>query len=278
MNSMWLLALPLLLLPVWWHRRRREQGDAQALASARFLPRAEPRRRRLWRWRDRLLLALRCLLLACVIGWLADVVLPWRADAVVIVPGTDAAWAERQIRAARFDNADRLTLSTADAFGWLARHEREWQAGSRVLLLGDVPMPALMPRTRMRLEVRSQSRAAAPAGRDVVIVGAHAARWRRLFAALDGPHRYRIDAAAGVSPTVFDARLPPPHDAAAARALFEAWEQRQYRPPPYTTPSQSIAPGSAPATQGGGALRYMLTLALMALFALERIVTHARRR
>lgn len=263
MNSPWWLALPLILLPVWWHRRRRAQGGAQALASARFVPRAEPRQKRMWRWRERLLLALRCLLLACAIGWLADFVLPWRSDAVVIVPGTDPAWAQRQIKAARLDNADHLVLATPDVFGRLARHEREWQAGSRVLLLGDVAMPALLPRTRLRLEVRTLPRAATPAERRVVLAGAHADKWRRLFDALDGPHRYRIVAAYGATP--FDASAPPPADAARARALFEAWEQRNFAPPAYTAPSQRIGPDADAASQDSGALRYLLTLALMAL-------------
>ena len=276
MNSAWLLALPLILLPVWWHRRRREQGGAQPLASARFVPRAEPQKKRMWRWRERLLLMLRCLLLAAVIGWLADFVLPWRPDAVIIVPGTDPAWALRQIQAARLDNADRLALATPDAFGWLAHREREWQTGARVLLLGDVAMPALLPRTRLQLEVRSQPRTGMQAERRVFLAGAYADKWRRLFTALDGPHRYRIGGAYGATP--FDASVPPPPDAAQARAVFEAWEQRNFAPPAYTTPSQRIGPDLDAPSPDSGALRYLLTLALMALFALERIVTHAQRR
>ena len=275
MNSPWLLALPLIFLPLWWHRRRREQGGAQPLASARFVPRAEPQQKRMWRWRERLLMLLRCLLLAGAIGWLADLVLPWRSDAVLIAPGTDQAWAQREIKAARIENADRLPLATADAFGWLARHEREWQAGSRLLLLGDVTMPALLPRTGLRLEVRGQPRVAMPAERRVVLAGAYADQWRRLFTALAGRHRYRVGAAYGATP--FDASVPPPVDAAQARAVFEAWEQRNFAPPAYTTPSQRIGPDREAADQDSGALRYLLTLALMALFALERIVTHAQR-
>ena len=40
MTSMWWFALPVLLLPIWWHRQKRERVKALPLATARFLPRA----------------------------------------------------------------------------------------------------------------------------------------------------------------------------------------------------------------------------------------------
>lgn len=71
----------------------------------------------------------------------------------------------------------------------------------------------------------------------------------------------------------------PATSAEAARAQFESWQRLHYAPPAYVTPAQAIAAsatvGPAPAS---GALRYLLTIALLALFALERIVTHATRR
>ena len=246
MNSAWWLALPVLLLPWLWQRRRREQGEAAALASARFLPRAEPRRRHIWRWRERPLLLVRLLLLTLTIGWLADLMLAWRGDAVLLVAGTDPAWAQQQIKAAGFARAEQLTLAPGDVFGWLARHQREWQDDARVLLVGELPMPALQPRLRNQVIVRARARQSA----DVVY-----------------------------SPTVLDPAGVPLADADSARAWFERARRLHHPMPPYLTPSQTIAPSSAAAgAPASGPLRYMLTLALIALFALERILAHASRR
>ena len=44
--SLWWLALPILLLPIWWHRQKRESVQAVPLATARFLPAADPRQGR----------------------------------------------------------------------------------------------------------------------------------------------------------------------------------------------------------------------------------------
>ena len=244
MNGAWWLALPVLLLPLLWHRRRREQGEAAPLASAGFLPPAEPRRRHVWRWRARALLLVRLLLLTLTIGWLADLMLAWRGDAVLIVAGTDPVWAQQQIKAAGFTNADQLTLPRGDIFAWLARHQREWQDDARLLLVGDLPMPALQPRLRNEVIVRSRAKEVAPA------VPA-------------------IRAPAGA----------PRQDAASARAAFERDQRLRYPMPPYLTPAQTLAPSTAPASApASGPLRYLLTLALIALFALERILAHAIRR
>lgn len=327
MNDWWWLALGLLALPIWWHRRRRQHTPAQTLASARFLLRAEPRRQRAWRWREQMLLAVRCLLLAFAIGWLADFVLPWRGDAVLVAAGTDPAWARSQAKQAGFGAAPIMTLPTADVFSWLLRHEREWQDDARLLLVGDIPMPAQRPRLAHHVEVRSSaspslSPTAAPE-RHVAVVSQRAAAWNRLFKALDGPHRYRVTTEPGERTELIVWDLPgappaglaaplwwateerafpelrqaaslgtlryahgprgrvwkvegPPRDAQEARILFETWQELHYGAPPYSTPSQRIeairspVPGSV-----SGALRYMLTLALMALFAIERALAHA---
>ena len=104
----WWLALPILLLPVWWHRQKRESVKAVPLATARFLPGADPRQVRVWAWSDRILLLLRCLLLVAVIARLADLVYPWRDDAVLVAPGTDAASVEQQATAAGMAKAPRI--------------------------------------------------------------------------------------------------------------------------------------------------------------------------
>ena len=45
MNQLWWFALPILLLPIWWHRRKREQHKAELLATSRSC-RAPSRARR----------------------------------------------------------------------------------------------------------------------------------------------------------------------------------------------------------------------------------------
>jgi hypothetical protein len=115
---LWLLALPVLLLPVWWHRQKRQRIKAEPLATARFLPSAPPEQLRVWQWRDRILLLVRCLLLAALVAWLALVVFPWRGDTVLLDSGLDPAWAEQQIAAAGMAGAHRITL---DEIGALER-------------------------------------------------------------------------------------------------------------------------------------------------------------
>jgi hypothetical protein len=71
----------------------------------------------------------------------------------------------------------------------------------------------------------------------------------------------------------------PPRDADSARALFETWQRLHYAPLAYSAPSQALAAApAAPNEAGGGALREILMMALIALLALERILAHASRR
>ena len=214
MNNIWWLALPVLAAPIWWHRQRRQRERAriEPLATARFLPRFDPRQLRVWRWRERLLLLVRCLLLAVLIALLADPVLPWRGDSVLVVPGTDAAWLERQVNDAGFTGARRIALPDGDALGWLAVHEREWQAGARLLVAGIVAMPAAQPVFRHRVELRS---AALPlpfpkVEYRVAVVSKRVARWRALFASLDGRYLVTDTPAANLDLIVWDVPEAPP--------------------------------------------------------------------
>jgi hypothetical protein len=186
MNSWWWIALPVLLLPIWWHRQKRERVKAAPLATARFLPRADPQQLRIWRWTDRLLLLVRCLLLVGVIALLADPALPWRGDTVLVAPGTDPAWLDRQIADAGFKDARRLALPAGDPLAWLASHEREWKAGARLLVAGNVTMPAVQPRFRHRVELRTSAPPFANPEHRIAVVSKRAAQWRVLFAALEG--------------------------------------------------------------------------------------------
>jgi hypothetical protein len=61
--------------------------------------------------------------------------------------------------------------------------------------------------------------------------------------------------------------------------LLETWRELHYAPVPYTAPPMAFAATNAPTVDyASGALRDFLMLALVALFAFERILTHARRR
>lgn len=323
MNATWWFALPILLLPIWWHRRKREQHKAEVLATSRFLPRAEPRQTRAWRWNDIILLLVRCLLLATAIAWLADPVMPWRGDTVIVATGTDATWAEQQAAQAGLSQADRLSMPAAQAIGWLRAHEREWRPEARLLVLGDVPMPALLPEFGRRIELRTLARPEQKAERRVHIASDRPEQWRRVFAAegiaideapgaktslivwdrkdappasLRAPLWLVTDLAAfpelAKSPQVDGLRYAdsprgrlwhseawPPKSADAARSLLDNWQRLHAGPPAYTAPARVFeASRSVHAPEPSGALRGILMALLVALFVLERILTHARRR
>ncbi|SEO46489.1 N-terminal double-transmembrane domain-containing protein [Duganella sp. CF517] len=204
----WWFALPVLLLPIWWHRQKRQRLKAQPLATARFLPVAAPEQLRVWQWRDRVLLLVRCLLLLALIAWLAATIVPWRGNTVLLDAGADKAWAEREIGSAGFADAPRVDLPP-DALQWLRRHERDWRPDARLLVVaraGQIAMPARMPRFDHQVEVRTMpaaGQAAEPAvARHPVVLSAASgadAAWRSLFAAFDkagdAGNRYPIGAA-----------------------------------------------------------------------------------
>ena len=326
MTSLWWLALPVLLLPVLWHRQKRERIKATPLATARFLPRADPAQRRVWRWVDLALLLVRCLLLVALIAWLADVSLPWRGDTVLVASGTDRAWAGQQADAAGFKGAQTIQLDTVDPLAWFTGHERDWHAAARVLVLGAQPMAASMPRLRHAVELRTLVPAASTTDHHVAIVGKRRDQWRAMFAAIDGPARYVVDDAPSTnselivwdSPAAPDAALRalswwvfdttafpelraapavdgmqyvdtvrgrlwsssawPARDAAAARTLFERWQRIAYPAQRYVALAQTLAADRTAPLAAGGGLREWLAYALLALFALERSIAHARRR
>ncbi|RJG24179.1 BatA domain-containing protein [Massilia cavernae] len=326
MTNLWWLALAVLALPIWWHRQKRERVTALPLATARFLPRTDPQQQRVWSWVDRILLLVRCLLLACAVAWLADPVVPWRGDSVLVAPGTDAKWAQQQVAAAGYQDAARIDVA-GDPLQWLRAHEGEWLPEARLLVLGAVPMYAAQPQFRHRVELRTKTPAPARSEHRVAIVSKRAAEWRALFAATSGPQRYLVAETTEGKPELVVWDLPqappaslraplwwvgdasafpelkaakqvdglrytdssrgrlwasgawPPKDANAARALFETWQRLHYSPVAYTASAQVLAANpAAPVAPGSGALRGILAMALTALFALERILAHARRR
>lgn len=153
----WWLALPLLLLPWWWHRQKRQRLTAEPLATARFLPAAAPQQLRIWQWRDRLLLLVRCLLLIALLAWLAATIVPWRGDTVLLDKGVDPAWAQQQMTAAGMGHAQQLELPD-QPLRWLAEHEREWRAAARLLIVSrdqQLAMPAHPPQFAHAVTVRT---------------------------------------------------------------------------------------------------------------------------
>lgn len=282
MTSLWWLALPVVLLPVWWHRQRRRQVPAAPLASARFLPACAPRQLRAWRWVDLILLLLRCMLLASLIAWLADPVVAWRGDTVLVAPGGIS----KDPRA--------VAVPAQDAIGWFRAREAEWKPDAMIIIVGPQTMAATQPRLRHQLTLQTVTPPAALAMRHVAIFSTRPAPWRALLSAVDGPVRYVVDAAPGAQTEwiVWDdtgvappagpwrvVRTALPLDAAAARALLETWQRQYVAPVPYVTPPQVLAADpSAPLDRQGGALRDKLLIALIALFALERGLAHVRKR
>jgi hypothetical protein len=222
---MWWLALPVLLLPVWWHRQKRQRLKSEFLATARFLPAAAPEQLRVWQWRDRVLLLVRCLLLVALIAWLAALFFPWRGDTVLLDPAADKSWAEQQIAARKMGEAQRVALPE-NAFGWLRQHERDWRPDARLLILaapGKVPMPARLPQFAHNVELLVQPPATATGAGESSGAGARATP---AGAAVHAP------AAVSAAPSSLSGAprqhrvvLAAPADRVAAwRALFAAFD------------------------------------------------------
>lgn len=211
--SLWWLALPVLALPILWHRRKRESLQAAPLATARFLPPADPRQVRVWSWQDKLLLLLRCLLLLALIARLAGLSFPWRGGSVLVLPAADAPWVDAQAKAAGFGDAPRIMLPSRDAFTWIAEHEDEFRAGARLMVAGEVPMPAIAPRFRHEVVLRSQPGKPAWPVREVAIIGERTQQWRAFFdAAASSGQQYRVSGAPGKETglVVWDQAPAPP--------------------------------------------------------------------
>lgn len=209
----WWLALPLLLLPIWWHRQKRQRTRAKALATARFLPTAEPQQQRVWRWTERVLLVLRCLMLIALIALLADLVSPSRGDTVLVAEGMDKAWVAQEIQQAHMQQAQQLTFCAAascaplqlakeqNILDWLATRESRWSKEARILILSNdsqVAMPAQQTQFNHQVELRLHAAAKKPEPEEhhITVVSKRAELWSALFKAYEsaglGNTRYLI--------------------------------------------------------------------------------------
>jgi hypothetical protein len=255
---LWWLALPVLLLPIWWHRQKRQRLKAELLATARFLPSAPPEQLRVWQWCDKLLLLVRCLLLVALIAWLAATIFPWRGDTVLVDAGADKAWAEQQITAAGFASATRIALPP-QALQWLRANERDWRAAAKLLIVAradQISMPARVPQFNHQVELRTaavtsasaspsseQPGVAAPAATParaelhvtLAMPDARAPAWQSLFAAFD---------VAGNAATRYKLSTEPD-----ASTTLIVWDTPGAAPQPsWRAANWWIAPASSPAT------------------------------
>lgn len=263
---LWWLALPLLLLPIWWHRQKRQRLKAEPLATARFLPSAPPEQLRVWQWRDKVLLLVRCLMLIALIAWLAATIFPWRGNTVLLDAGVDRAWADQQIAAAGFSAATRMPLPP-DALSWLRQHERDWRADAKLLIVArasQIAMPARVPQLSHQVELRTNAgpspaqQASAAVMHHITLAAqeAHEPAWRALFDAFDSvvgrTGRYALTTTPTVpaaAPTATAHTPAAPVDTAAVAATTEliVWDTPNAAPPAWRAPHWWISVRAAAA-------------------------------
>jgi len=214
MNSMspyWWLLLPLIILPIFWLRQKRESSLRRSLATARFLAAASPHMVQVWRWQEWLLLILRCLLLLIAIAYLASIFMRWRGDTVLIASGSDSAWVEQQINASKMQDAKRMSfcadvssdvsssvscdIQSTQILYWLEQHQSWWKKSARLLVLGDahqIALNAQAPQLAQTLEVKvrplsnlsDQGKSKTkPEAIYIVLHSDRAAAWQHMFSA-----------------------------------------------------------------------------------------------
>jgi hypothetical protein len=238
---LWWYALPVLLLPIWWHRQKRERLKAEPLATARFLPVAAPEQLRVWRWRDRLLLLVRCLLLLALIAWLAATIFPWRGDTVLLDAGVDKAWAERQIASAGFADAQRIDLPP-DALRWLRQHERDWRPSARLLIVAraeQIAMPARVPQFSHPVELRTMPANVPAAASNNVRAAATGIATKTVAGTSTGAAAPPVEQHRALNPALVTA--PGSEHDAAWRSLFAAFDRAGEGVHRYVTASEPVA-------------------------------------
>lgn len=201
---MWWLLLPLLGLPIWWHRQRRHTQKIKTLATTKFLPSAPPQLLRVWRWRDILLLILRCLMLTTLLAILAGLFWSWRGDTVFIAKNLDAKWVQNTLQESGFEHAQKIIyctendqdsaceVHTHDLLFWLAQQQAQWQPQARWLVLAtadQLPMsgtkPVLQHEVSIRIAPRDINKPTKKTQMFIAINSARMDEWRRLFSAFE---------------------------------------------------------------------------------------------
>lgn len=204
LSPIWWLLLPLLGLPIWWHRQRRHTQKIKTLATTKFLPSAPPQLLRVWRWRDILLLILRCLMLITLLAILAGLFWSWRGDTVFIAKNLDAKWVQNTLQESSFEHTQQIIyctendkdnaceVHTNDLFFWIAQQQAQWQPQARWLVLAtadQLPMSGTKPVLQHEVSIRIAPRDInKPTKKTQVFIAIKSARmdeWRRLFSAFE---------------------------------------------------------------------------------------------
>jgi hypothetical protein len=207
LSPAWWLLLPLLILPIWWLRQRRETLVRKTLATAKFLAPAKPQLVRVWRWREWLLMLLRCLLLLMVIVYLASLFIAWRGDTVLVGDDLDPLWLQQQLKETGMQNAKQrrfcarteCDVQSSQLLYWLAEHQKDWQVDARILILAragqlawSAESPQLLPKTEIR--VQDYPLKAPVRTHYIALRSDHPEVWQSLFRAFsvagDGQDRY----------------------------------------------------------------------------------------
>ena len=236
--SWWWLGLPLLALPIWWHRQRRQQKTAKSLATARFLDQTDPRLQTVWRWRQLILLALRLLMLLCLLALVAGIFYRGRGDTIFISQHADKNWVQQQLSQLENEPGSNwsaaaiesicaeasCSIQTDHILSWLALHQHEWKSGSRWLVLAsakDGQMSANVPKFAHVLELRVAPKTTPatlpPLTIPVVVKSARFSDWQAWFTAfeqtLDGQLRFDVreqwNKNAPASLIIWESSLPP---------------------------------------------------------------------
>lgn len=204
MNVMafWWLLLPVVLLPIWWHRQRRLNPKILTLATAKFLASATPQRKPIWRWRDWILLLLRCLILLCMLALLAGWFLSWRGDTVLLAPDLDPQWVRQELKKSGMQEAQQSVfcaqaaceIHTDNLLSWLEQQQAQWRPQARILILAradQLRMNAQAPQIAHALQIRiapSPRHPAVATNRSklpIAVASDRLPEWQRLIAAFN---------------------------------------------------------------------------------------------
>ncbi|MBR7800407.1 BatA domain-containing protein [Undibacterium fentianense] len=260
LSPLWWWLLPLLGLPIWWHRQRRQTQKMRFLASAQFLAATPPQLLRVWRWRDLLLLLLRCLMMIVMLMILTRPIWSWRGDTVFVGAGLDKNWVAAEIEKAgfgaatqqRFCASGECELKTEHLLFWLVREQNQWRSQARWLILAresQLPMPAQRPELSHSLAIRiaPTTEASTASEKQVIKVALKTARveaWQGLF---------RMFEFAGTKNLRFILS-----DQVEKDTWLAIWDQRSERDPNWTAPlvwSFSAKPDTSLSSNGARSQR-----------------------
>lgn len=199
-NALWWLLLPLIALPIWWHRQRRHSLKIHTLATAQFLAASAPQRRPVWRWRDWILLLLRCLILLIMLAILAGWFLSSRGDTVFLGRGLDPEWVKQELQASGMQRAQQrefcsvaeCEIHTTNVLFWLEQQQSLWRPHAKILILArpeQLTMGGQAPQIAHAVQIRiAPAQSSSLLKKTVVQIAIKSERlpaWRRLFASFE---------------------------------------------------------------------------------------------